>query len=595
MNTEENHVCAEHPPPLDRVSNGLSETSVLRERLLPDLLALALLAVAAYAAIFLYSSLFGFYEDDYLLTINFFGLSWNTFTEYLKWCFFSAPQGRPIGWTFNALLAYLFQDKDSLELSYLGGWIVLTTNAFLVYKLVRKLLAHPRAAIVSGLFLLLLPFDLSKAILMHRAFVYLSMTFLLIGLNMWFSTVKVVKWLSYPVCFLCLLTWEGFFLPFLFAPLLQFNRNRKWIINAGIHVLCWVVLLSLSLVARYLAGEDRVGAMASGGSSMLVKMIQAALIGPATALSATALRPYEAAFHADWNSFAIGMFVFGLVLSYLWKVNLNEAHGLGRPRVWFLFFVLGAIGATVFPYILMYRPAYFPPNTTVGRLSVVHAPSEVGYCLLVGSVYYFLEARLGRAKPTLWVLFSLFFGLLTAFSVHIQKTEYVEGWLDEREIWRQIGDLAPDAREGTHVIVDLKGVPYAQMFGSYWLSGGATPNFQRFFVFPQDWKVKPDVNALSDWCGYERRSDGLLLKSPSWSSSSWPLLKDGNFILLRMENGELARVVEPTVIFGVKLTPKAKDHAPILQMTPLGRKLLDSRSSRDWPILRNELPYPKEK
>jgi hypothetical protein len=577
--------------PEETISLKEPQTTVSVERG-NNLKALLLLALVSFTGIFLYSTFFGAYEDDYPETLPFFQGRKTQFLDTVASCLKNGPEGRPVSWALNVALDYLLGHKLNLEYGYLAGWVIFTLNAYLIFALLTKVL-NQDAAIVGALFLLLIPFDLSKPILMHRAFVYLSMTFLLVGLTLSNSRSKWLQWLAYPAAYLSLVTWEAFFLPFLVAPLLWFEKSKRWVIRAGLHVAIWIAMLGLTLLVRYLSGEDRVVALAGGGQGMLSKMLMAVLIGPAAAATATVTRPFEALFHAEPTSLLLGMFVAAAVFYFLAGSKQSQGVGPRLDNLKFLAVMVAGIAGVLFPYLLMYRPGYFPPNTTIGRLSAVHSPAEPGFCILLSGLYLLVERLLNRYRILVQCLFAGFFGCLTAFSLHIQKTEYVEGWLAQRQIWTRIGQLIPDIREGMHVVVDLKNLPSSQMFQPVWLNGESSTSLEQLFVFPKEWHDPPTLSGLAPWSDHEKTADSVTLKEPSWRPDDWPTLRSGNFILLREENGELQRVDEPVDIFGVTLTPKPREPAPALKLTSLGRRLLMPKDSRDWPLLRRAVQYPE--
>jgi hypothetical protein len=559
-----------------------------------NLKALLLLALVSFTGTYLYSTFFGIYEDDYVEAFNIFSQSWSEFTGYLyNWCFLAHPQGRPVGWILNAIICYFIGHKGGLEYSYLAGWLILTLNAYLLFLLLKKVLNRD-AAIIGALFLLLLPFDLAKPILMHRVFVYSSITFLLLGLNLSNSNSRWLQWLSYPVAYLSLVTWEGPYLPFLFAPILWFEKSRRWVIRAGIHVGIWTAMLGLTFWIRLQTGEDRAADLAGGGSEMLHKMLIAVLVGPLSAATATIVRPYEALLHAEPNSLVIGAFTCFAIFWFLRASHptpVLSRQDLLKPKL--LVFIAGSLGAIFFPYVLMYRPDYFPPTVTIGRLSALHAPAEVGFCFLIASIYFLAEGFVPRFRRLIQFVFALFFGCLMAFSLHIQKSEYVEGWLDQRKLWTEIGNLVPDVSEGMHIVIDAEGIPNAQMFPIYWLNGESVYALDQLFAFPKSWRTKPDVFGFFRYDDYEKTDDSVTLGVPPWSKRDWRVLRSGNFIFLRERNGELERVDEPVDFFGVKLTPKPREPAPALELTSVGRRLLMAKNSNDWPSLRNQVPNPR--
>src|ERR1700759_3263699 len=118
--------------------------SVEREN---NLKALLLLALVSFTGIYLYSTFFGAYKDDYTETVNQFPGSTAHFLDMLVWFFKTNLQGRPLSWALNGTLDYLLGHSLNLEYSYLAGWAIFTLNAYLIFNLLKKIL-NQNAALV---------------------------------------------------------------------------------------------------------------------------------------------------------------------------------------------------------------------------------------------------------------------------------------------------------------------------------------------------------------------------------------------------------------------------------------------------------------
>jgi hypothetical protein len=541
---------------------------------------------------YLLSPFFGVYEDDYMLFLP--SQTWHAhdFIGYLQWCFTDPPQGRPTGWAINALLGYLTRGH-SLEPAYVIGWVILTLNAVLLYVVLKRA-SNWFAALIGSVAYLVLPVDTSKMILMHRGFVHCSMTFLLIGLVLY--TTGKLRWkiVGFICAIVSLTIWEGFFLPFIVAPFLIPGPTKKKLVGFLWHSLLCALVVCVFLGLRYYAGEQRVTAMAGGGIEMLKRMLYAMFVGPATGCITFVLRPIEVFWFADAFPKMVGIFLFCLIAAYflISRVQLNNNPEPGGQKAVFL--GVAAVIAVVFPYILMYRSDYFPANIAIGRLSCCHAPAAFGYASLTAVAAYVTWLLFKRFRPLVVFVFSAYLCFLVAFGVHVQTAEYVEGWNDQLFLWRRIIAQCADAGDGTTILVDVNGLPASQGFGALWPVGAAAGDVLRLFVqFPSEWKTSPAVNAYYTWCEYESKGDELLLKTPSWAENHWPTIKDGNFIFLRFQNGDLRRISEPVALFGKQFSPKAPEEKAPQQLTHLGQTILGTKTSLNWRWFGKALFYPK--
>jgi hypothetical protein len=549
-----------------------------------DLAVFGVIFAVGWLANFSLASEFGLYEDDYLVTASLFNMSWRALWHYyLPWCFATAPQARPVGYALNGLLAY-FTGKQGLELGYMLGWIIHSINGLLTYGILRKRLGSV-AGIVGACTFILFPADLAKQILMHRAFVNLSVTCTLSGIILYQRGTLISKLGSYLVAGFSLLIWEGPFLAFLVAPLLVAKKPVKFWREFLGHILIFAGILGCTLLVRITLGEDRAARLITGVSDSIPKMAMALIVGPVTVLSTFVSRPLETVLHADMASRAVTVLAFTLLLLILRSV----CGAADLPPSNQITVVLAAgLVAAIFPYVLMYRTYYFPPTTTIGRLSAVHAPSEFGFSVVAASLYALAQLR---SRDSRWLLFfaAAFFAVLAGFGMHIQRVEYVASWTQQRELWKDILQNSGDATEGMPIVIDMTNIPQTQGFPAVWWEFGVADSFPVFAKVPKAWKRPPIVVGYAD---HTQEKDGVPLQARPWNETVWSTLRNREFIFLKFVRGHLMRQNDPVKIFGMLLFPKSEGTPEPWPLSGSGRRLLNEPDSHQWLLLRESKPYP---
>jgi hypothetical protein len=459
-----------------RAVNKLAGQTVRKNR---NLLIVLILGGISFLANYSLSPFFGIYEDDYMFFLPV--QSWNFAQLFicLKGCLLAAPQARPLGGMLSVLVAYLSRGGN-LTVAYMIGWMIITCNAVLLYFILGRVIARP-AAFVGAVTYLLLPVDLSKQILMLRGYVHFSMLFLLLALILYLGGTPRRKAVSYLVAALSLVTWEAFYLPFLVAPLLEVNPVRDKIRNFLIHLVIFPVPVLVTLLVRYLMGERRVSEMAGGGAGMLSKMLASTVIGPSTAAAAFFWRPLEALHYADASAKIVGVFGAVLVAFALIKLTRPSVDFPNRTAV-FRLGVCALISMTL-PYVLMYRFYYYPPNMSIGLVSVCHSAGAFGYSLAAACIAAGL-LKAWRYRIELWgVVIAAYFGILVVFGYHIQETEYVEGWNAQKLIWQRVISQCGDVSDGDTILVNLSGLPCSQMFSAAWIGSAGSGALSKFVEF----------------------------------------------------------------------------------------------------------------
>jgi hypothetical protein len=316
------------------------------------------------------------------------------------------------------------------------------------------------------------------------------------------------------------------------------------------------------------------------------------------------LRPIDAILHAEPYGYFLGLISAGFLVLVLWRARGADSDVKPAeteiPRARMLLMFLGGILAWSFSYFLSFLDDYYPPVMTIGRLSAVHTVGTFGAAICFAICFKLAyQALNGRFFWPLVVALSIYFGSLVAFGVHIQISEYVTNRNQQKEVWKTIIRQIPDINDGDVVLfehsADPKVMPITQGFGSF---AAATyfPMALPFFVnFPKSWQEIPRVYGVFPGCEYEDLAQGRKLHTPFWAPTLWPVIRDGHFIYLRVEGGQLRRIIEPVQILGRVFQPKinSPDMVKPLQSTSLFRNIFGETDSRRWFTLRNAKFYPR--
>jgi len=541
-------------------------------------------AGTCFFANYLLSEGFGLYEDDYWLILPALGWRWSDLLSSLESVVHQAPQGRPLGHLLNLLLAYATGTPHSLLPAYLTGWLILSLNGFLVSRLLRPLLG-PFPSLIAALVYVTYAVDASKMILMHRAFLHLSTTELLGALWLFQRGWPVA---SYVVAVCALVSYESFYLPFVIAPLLCLERERRTLSCLGRHVVI-VALIALCVVAaRYLLGEEKATVLAAAGPLQLMRMVTAPWFGAGAALWALIARPIDVVLSMSlwlWLTAVFGAGVLWVALGWA-EPRLGNAEPDAGPDIapattWSLAFTgLAALAVT---YVLAFRPWYYPPITNIGRLSGVHAAGAFG-----GSLFVAALVALGRAHARrMWLkpVCVVWLGLLVAYGVQIQYAEYLTSWALQRTLWRSVVHQSLDATDGTIVVLDSSTA--ASRTRGFVTVLSAVMNYgvlSQFLGSPAGWRTPPVLTCNID--GYnqavEVTGDGVVIKCPGWWGQ-WPTIRSGEFIRFRYANGAYERVSDDVVIAGHRFTPKPIGPSnPELRTSRVYRLLLETNASDAW-------------
>jgi hypothetical protein len=390
---------------------------------------------------------YGFYEDDYWGIVPWFktsaGQMWNITISHLE----TWPTGRPLNHILPKWFSWLGYHLAGVQGIYFLGFLVHSTNAFLLYFLLRRWLGH-WAAVLAGCLFVLLPIDTTRIFLLHSAHIHTSLTFLLAAL----LVSQTRYWLaSFPIAGLSLLSYETAFLPFIVFPLFLLGRDKR--ISRGlIHLAGCGLVLAIVFAIRLHLGDARASSVVSGPGEVIWRMISSLWIGPETDLRTLAMAVLRAP-HAQ-PPFA---FLYAALVGFLLLIAprlIKEppsalAEGPNRQKMIAVF--LGGFAAWIFAYALTLTN--YPPTQEAGRLTSTHTAAVFGLaCVISAAAAYFRSFTKPSLRGLVTVAMSIFLGWLTLYSFRIQSG-FASAWTQERNFWRQVLNLCPDITPETRIFL----------------------------------------------------------------------------------------------------------------------------------------------
>lgn len=555
------------------------------------------IGAVCFIAHFLLLSQFGLYEDDYLYTLPSFGWGFHDWWAHAWDAIIHPVQARPLNHFVRSTFFALTLHGNTLEGAYLLSWALITTNALLLYRLMAKRLS-PAAGAVAALTYLLHPADNARQIIMHQTDIHFGTLLLLCSLNLFQSDRRGLAWF---VGAASLINYESFYLPLIVAPFFLLPvPTRDWK-KAATHVAVWVAIIAGVAGTRFMLGEDRATAAAESPVAIAAKIGRALFIGPGTSLRLLVQRPLDALLHLSPLLTGVAL-VIGMI-SYLLMRERHQWNTEAHPKIpgHPLWIVIGGLLGLMATYLFAFRADSYPPIVAIGRLTALHAPGVLCTAISLSGIFYWINnSKQAVVGYTVRASFAGFFGLMAAFAMEIQMTEYVAHWEKQRNFWHEIFAQAKDATDGTLILVDVEGsesvIPITPGFPRFGTVNYPPQALRYFADLPATWQHPPRVYGLWADTPVELSSDGLRLKTPPYfGPDAQPILHDGNFIFFRVENGRLSRIAVPVDIRGHTLTPKpVTDVSPENELKPstLYRMLVEPRSGADWFTIRNARNYP---
>jgi hypothetical protein len=529
--------------------------------------AFVIIAVVVLLRDYFFSDYFGIYEDDYIwvLTLPPMGWSFQDFCHTLGeiWSHWIIYQGRPLGFSLNAIMAYISGKAPSLGFGYTIGYLILLFNGCLLFKVVRNVLPFAGALVGTLAYVTFAP-DVAGVILMHRM-LHLSMSFLLIATLLYQRRLYA---LAYVVATLSLFTYESFYLPFLVAPVLRKDFRNHPLKSILIHCSLFFAIAGAVLVVRSSQGDQRSALITASTINIFSRVVAASLYGLLTCLTSGfyvgVARGIAGATATTLFNAACGVMIVGILAWH--RLTGSRTHHL-LPKVSLLryrygWILLGGVIAIAFSYCLAFRVDYFPPTMTLGRLSFVHQSAGFGWSLAFGTIFSCAYEVFFSIRRWLWIATLCYFGLLINYGLVIQQTDYVANWRQQVTLWRQLIAFSGNFEDNEIILLDMETVPETPGFHRWSSFGWKSFDALRFFLkFPRNWKEPPRVFGLDDTTVTDERPEGICIHTPNWNADIWPIIRDGNFIYFRIVNGELQALDKPVVIHGRTLAPKHVDAA----------------------------------
>lgn len=566
-----------------------------------------IIATVVFISHFLLCSKFGIYEDDYILVLPTFIWSSFDWQSAITSDLLNPPQGRPLYYCVQHTLSFLTTHGGNTVGGYLVSFVIVTINGFLMFRLLSGVLS-PFAGFIGAMTLILFPIDTSRQLLMHQAALVLPMTILLAALLSYVGGRRVI---AFILASTLLLTYESFYLPFLIAPLLTWESSRRMIRRIVVHLIVFILIAGGTFFIRESFGEERARSTIGNLGDILPKVLAACTLGPINAGSALLLRPIDAILHSDVFEWFVLVCVALLAAFVLRKLpsmprtivqigNETDLSSYRRYRTKILVAMVAGLLAWSISYLLAFRPGYFPPVVSIGRLTAVHTVGAVGGAIFVAAVFQLIVGKIqGILRMALFSTAALLFGGMSAFAVHVQRTEYVADWSKQQQFWRSLTADIRDVEDGDVIIVELSSDPDAMPItqGEPPFDEGTYPPLALpyFIEFPAAWKRVPRVYGYWPQCEFEDTDKGRKLHTPLWLPSIWPVISDGRFIYFRVEQKRLVRVSEPVDIGGKDFTPRSKplQTLPPLRTTGVFNKLFREPGSDRWFTLKSANNYPQ--
>jgi hypothetical protein len=555
-----------------------------------------ILGAIIFCAHFVLVSQFGVYEDDFFYVLPWFHANSRELWNFGLSSLLHPIQGRPILAPAQALLASFGYKVGGLEFCHLISFFILWLSAVLLYQLLRPRLGR-RAALVGGLVLVLFPLDTSRQIIMHQMATLIPMAVLLGSMLLYRARHFVA---AYLLAALLLLTYESAYLPFLIAPVFLDIEIRPFLRQLSLHLVIWGIIAMAVFSIRALAGESRATQTVSGISEFLPKIVEACAQGPTYGFLALLERPIDALLHSTAEGYLLAILCAGLTYAALHRGREIAAQPLEPALpIW----MTAASGFLVWgiAYLLAFRPGYFPPVVSVGRLSAVHNAAGLGAAIVAACGYVFFVERWKATRRAICdAIIAVFIAGLVAFGYHIQDAEYAASWKQARSFWLRVFPLIQDARPGDVILFEFDDtkhgvVPITQGFTQHQMAVYPFLAFPQFVTWTHSSPNNPTFHGYADYIHVTRNGDEVIIGSPPHDPTAFAHVHGDNLIFLRSVQGELRRLAGPITLQGIEVSARPQDTSIVGTAKPsnLFWELFEPDESSRWDTLREAASYPR--
>jgi hypothetical protein len=535
---------------------------------------------------------FGLYEDDYLWVLPWLHVSSHKAAAFALDALIHPFQGRPIYFPAQALLAHFTFRIGGLGLLHLVSFGLLALLGVLVYCVIRQVTTAP-IAFLAGVLFVLYPADTSRQIVMHQCATLLPMCICMCAILLYVRGKLVT---SYAVAALTLLIYESTYFPFLLAPLFTLRQgpiNLKRVLK---HVVLFIALAAAIFLVRMFLGESRAQEVSGGLPVIVPKMLRALWIGPLTSGFLLFQRPIDTYLHGQLGHWFIIVGSAAVCTLGLSRLGKCEPKQRGFLPIW-PWLIAGGCAAWSMSYLLDFRPDYYPPIVSVGRLSAVHEVGAFGCALAFAGALSFVDQAWKPAGLAARIAATAIVAGLAGFGYEIQLSEYVRNWQQQEEFWRELVPLIQDAAPGDVVMCafdqQLGGIPVTSGFTQFGQTFYNYVAFPRFLTLPA---AKSRPPTLHGYCIYTPIDiiDGVLtIKSPFWDNKNWAKISDGKVIFIKAGKAHLERVSGEIDLQGHRFfaRPPGASSGQVA-FTRFFHQLFDDASETRWWSLHNAPSYP---
>jgi hypothetical protein len=569
---------------------------IIKSSVKSSLITWAAIGVILFLSHFLLVAEFGLYEDDYFYILPRITENFHDFSTFFFYTLMHPGQGRPLYAPLQGALAYFGYHAGGLQFCHLISFGFLWVSAILLYQLLLRKLSQ-RSAFLGALLLVLFPLDTSRQILMHQMATVIPLAILLCAFHLY---VSHRFFLSYLVAAIPLLAYESIFLPFIVAPFLLEDQPKRLIKRFVIHAVIFVAIIGIVFGLRALIGEPRALETSSHLSQEIPKIVWSCVANPALGVWAIAARPIDALMHSRAEGSIIVLLAGLTAFVVLRRLREEGTTDLPAARRTGLLILCAGVIAWVIAYLLDFRPDYYPPGITIGRLSAMHGIAGFGAALVLAALVSLLVDPLPQRLQTgLDVCGALFIGGLAAFGFHIQEAEYVTSWQQQRDFWLALAPLIQDARSGDNIVLQIEYrrhgvVPYTQGFTGDEVPVYPNLAFSYFLDFTPDPKHPPTFHGYADYIKVSEGDGEVVIQSPAFDPQRFAHVRGDNLLFLRVQDGVIQRVAGEVTLDGhtIFARPIASVTGNPVKISRLFWDLFEPSGSTSWFTLRSAKSYP---
>jgi hypothetical protein len=556
----------------------------------------AAIGVILFLSHFLLVAEFGLYEDDYFYILPRITENFRQFTNFFFATLTHPEQGRPLFAPLQGALAYFGYHAGGLPFCHLISFVFLWLSAGLLYQLLMRQVSK-QAAFLGSLLLVFFPLDTSRQILMHQMATVIPTAVLLCAFHLY---VARRFFLSYLLAATLLITYESIFLPFIVAPFFLEGQPRKLIKRFAIHAIIFAAIIGVVFGSRALLGEPRALETSSHLSEEIPKIVWSCVANPALGVWSILTRPVDALMHSRAEGCIVAVIAGLTTFFVLHRLREKGTADLPARRRTGLLILYAGVIAWIIAYVLDFRPDYYPPGITIGRLSAMHGIAGFGAALvLAGIVQLLSDGRTQVFQVALEVCSALFIGGLAAFGFHIQEAEYVTSWHQQRDFWLELAPLIQDARPNDNILLQIEFrrhgfIPYTQGFNADEVTIYPNLAFSYFLDYTPDPMHPPTFHGYADYVKISQSDGEIVVQSPWFDPTRFAHIRGDNLLFLKVQDGVAQRMEGDVTIGGHTLF--ARPVAPVtgnqVRISRLFWDLFEPSGSTSWFTLRSARRAP---